>query len=83
LGADGQLHQVIARGPAESSRLGELLRDQREALSGRMGSDEFRAKWAGRHVAGVKLSGDVDRLMVAYRRDPRVADVGYQRRGRP
>jgi hypothetical protein len=81
LGADNQLHKVVARGLEETSRLGELLRDQREALAGRPA--EFRQKWKGRRIAGVKLSGDADRLIVAYRRDQRVAEVRYSRRGRP
>jgi hypothetical protein len=77
VGADGELHHVVARGLEETSRLGELLRDQRVALANRPG--EFRQKWAGRRIAGVRLSGDVDRLMVAYRRDPRIGEVRYRR----
>jgi hypothetical protein len=43
---------------------------------------EFHDKWAGRRITGVKLSGDTDRLIIAYRRDPSVAEVRYRRSGR-
>jgi hypothetical protein len=81
VGADGQIVTVTAGGPAEAERLGDLLRDQREVLAGRMSGEDFRDKWGGRRVGGVRLSGDADRMVVGYRQDPTLADVRYQRQG--
>lgn len=81
--AGGAVVSVVGKGPAEASRLGDRLHDQRALVSGEMTPEEFEAKWRGRRLLGVRLSGSAAEVFVAYRAGgSELADVRYQRRGR-
>ncbi len=80
----GGVVEVTAKGPTETSRLGDRLHDQRALVSGEMAPAEFQAKWRWRQLLGVRLSGNADEVLVAYRQGgSELVDVRYQRRGRP
>lgn len=81
--AGGQVVQLVARGPAETSRLGDRLHDQRALVSNEMSPAEFEEKWRGRQLLTLQLSADAAEVFTAYRGGgSELVDVRYQRRGR-
>lgn len=78
----GRVVTVEAHGPSQVARLGAYLEDRRQLLDGRMTPGQFRQRWAGKSIAGVRVSGSPERTVAAARRDASTREVRYRRTGR-